>query len=45
MPLVLGKILFYFSPTLAIPSNVLIETAISFLSDTDDSSLGYRYEQ
>jgi hypothetical protein len=41
MPLVLGKILFCFSSTLAIRSNVLIETAFSFLSDTDDSSLGY----
>jgi hypothetical protein len=41
MPLMLGKVLFYFSPTLAIRPNVLIETAISFLSDTDDNSLGY----
>jgi hypothetical protein len=41
----LGKILFCFGPTLDIRPNALIETAISFLSDTDDSSLGYRYEQ
>lgn len=45
MPLMSGKILFYFSPILAIRSNVLIETAISLLSDTDGSYIGYWYEQ